>query len=177
MHGHGLVLPFEGVMPAIAEDAFIAPTATVIGKTAIGSRSSIWYGCVLRGDCGTIEVGGGTNLQDNTVVHITEGVADTFIGSTVLVGHSCLLHGCTLEDGCFIGMGATVMDNAVVETGAMVAAGSLVTPGKRIGKGELWAGNPAKYWRGLRDEEVAQWPEQCAHYAEMAERHIKSIGG
>lgn len=174
---HGLILPFEGTMPTIADDAFIAPNATVIGKTTIGSGSSIWYGCVLRGDCGTIEVGGGTNLQDNTVVHITEGVADTFIGSNIVIGHSCLLHGCTLEDGSFVGMGATVMDNVVVETGAMVAAGSLVTPGKHIKKGELWAGNPAKYWRDLRDEEVAVWPGQCAHYAEMAEKHIKSIGG
>ena len=174
---HGLILPFEGTMPTIADDAFIAPNATVIGKTTIGSGSSIWYGCVLRGDCGTIEVGGGTNLQDNTVVHITEGVADTFIGSNIVIGHSCLLHGCTLEDGSFVGMGATVMDNVVVETGAMVAAGSLVTPGKHIKKGELWAGNPAKYWRDLRDEEIAVWPGQCAHYAEMAEKHIKSIGG
>ena len=173
----GLILPFEGTMPTIADDAFIAPNATVIGKTTIGSGSSIWYGCVLRGDCGTIEVGGGTNLQDNTVVHITEGVADTFIGSNIVIGHSCLLHGCTLEDGSFVGMGATVMDNVVVETGAMVAAGSLVTPGKHIKKGELWAGNPAKYWRDLRDEEIAVWPGQCAHYAEMAEKHIKSIGG
>ncbi len=174
---HGLILPFEGTMPTIADDAFIAPNATVIGKTTIGSGSSIWYGCVLRGDCGTIEVGGGTNLQDNTVVHITEGVADTFIGSNIVIGHSCLLHGCTLEDGSFVGMGATVMDNVVVETGAMVAAGSLVTPGKHIKKGELWAGNPAKYWRDLRDEEIAVWPGQCAHYAEMAAKHIKSIGG
>lgn len=170
-----IILPFEGTHPKIAGDAFIAPGASVIGQAAIGSRSSIWYGCVLRADIGKIIIGDNTNLQDGTVVHLTEGVSDTIIGSTVLVGHSCLLHGCTLEDGSFVGMGATVMDNVVVETGGMVAAGALVTPGKRIKNGELWAGSPAKYWRDLTDGEIAVWPAQCSHYAEMGAKHQAAI--
>ncbi|MCP5367415.1 MAG: gamma carbonic anhydrase family protein [Hyphomicrobiales bacterium] len=168
------ILPFRGQVPRIAPDAFIAPTATVIGDVSIGARSSIWYACVLRGDVHEIRVGEGTNIQDGTVVHVTGGRFGTYIGSDILIGHSALIHGCTLHDGCFIGMRATVMDGAVVETGAMVAAGALVTPGKRVPAGQLWAGSPAKHVRDLTPEDIATLGRGAEHYVEVAAAYMSA---
>ncbi len=173
----GLIVPYEGTHPEIAEDAFIAPNATVIGNTKIASGANIWYGCVLRGDDGSIYVGENTNLQDGSVVHITKNAFDTYIGANIVIGHMALIHACTLEDNCFVGMHATVLDGAVVESGAMVAAGALVAPGKRVKKGELWAGNPAKKMRDLRPEEVATWPAQVEHYRQLGITHRRNLEG
>ena len=169
----GLIKAFAGISPKIADDAFIAETATVIGQVEIGAGSSVWYGCVLRGDSNTIRIGARTNVQDGTIIHVNherEGAAGTrtVIGDDITIGHMALLHACTLEDRCFIGMKACVMDGVVVETGAMVAAGALVTPGKRVKRGELWAGSPAKFMRALTEKEVAYFAYSSAHYAELA---------
>lgn len=169
----GLIKRYAGIMPKIATDAFIAETATVIGQVEIGSGSSIWYGCVLRGDSNVIRIGARTNIQDGTIIHVNherEGAAGTktTIGDDITVGHMALLHACTLEDGCFIGMKACIMDGVVVEGGAMVAAGALVTPGKRVKRGELWAGSPAKFMRALTEKEIAYFAYSAAHYAELA---------
>lgn len=167
------ILPFEGVRPKIADDVFVAPGAIIIGDVEIGAGSSVWYGCVLRGDVNLIRIGAGSNIQDATVIHVTRRNHGTFIGDGVLVGHACLIHGCTLEDGAFIGMRATVMDGVVVEGGAMVAAGVLVTPRKRVAKGTLWGGSPAQYMRDLTDEEAANIPAAATRYADLAQRHRK----
>jgi carbonic anhydrase/acetyltransferase-like protein (isoleucine patch superfamily) len=169
----GLIKPFEGVTPKIAPDAFIAETAVIIGDVEIGAGASIWYGCVLRGDSNSIKVGARTNIQDGTIIHVNherEGATGTraTIGSDVTVGHMALLHACTLEDGSFVGMKACVMDGVVVETGAMVAAGALVTPGKRVKRGELWAGSPAKLMRPLTEKEIAYFTYSAQHYADLA---------
>ena len=169
----GIVMPFKGTLPKIAPDAFIASTAVVIGAVEIGAEASIWFGCVLRGDSNAIKIGARTNIQDGTVIHVNherEGAAGTktTIGSDVTVGHMALLHACTIEDGAFIGMKACLMDGVHVESGAMVAAGALVTPGKRIRKGELWAGSPAKLMRPLTDKEMAYFAYSAKHYCEVA---------
>jgi len=168
-----LIRPFENVAPNIAADAFIAETAVIIGDVEIGAGSSIWYGCVLRGDSNSIKIGARTNIQDGTVIHVNherEGATGTrtVIGSDITVGHMALLHACTLEDGSFVGMKACVMDGVVVEGGAMVAAGALVTPGKRVKKGELWAGSPAKLMRALTEKEIAYFTYSAQHYADLA---------
>jgi gamma-carbonic anhydrase len=169
----GIVMPFKGVLPQIATDAFIASTAVVIGAVEIGAEASIWFGCVLRGDSNSIKIGPRTNIQDGTVIHVNherEGAAGTktTIGADVTVGHMALLHACTVEDGAFIGMKACLMDGVYVESGGMVAAGALVTPGKRVRKGELWAGSPAKLMRPLSDKEMAYFAYSAAHYCEVA---------
>jgi carbonic anhydrase/acetyltransferase-like protein (isoleucine patch superfamily) len=151
----GDVLPYKGILPTIGADCYIAHGAKVIGDVEIGEQSSIWFNCVVRGDVNIIRMGDRSNIQDGSVVHVTEGGAATHIGTDVLIGHMCLLHGCTIEDHVLIGMGATIMDNVVVETGAMIAAGALVTPGKRVPSGQLWGGRPAKYMRDLTEEELA----------------------
>lgn len=158
----GNILSHEGKTPEIAPDTFIAHNAVLIGDVVIGAGSSIWYGCVLRGDLNELRVGRDTNIQDGTVVHVDSKTYGTYIGDRVTIGHMALIHACTLEDECMVGMRATVMDGAVVEKGAIVAAGALVAPGKRVGAGELWAGVPARRLRDTVDSDRAMidyiWP-------------------
>lgn len=172
----GLILPFKGTSPTIDDGCFIAPNATVIGDVVIGAGTSVWFGCVIRGDVHEIRIGERTNIQDGTIIHVTGGKLGTYIGSDITIGHAAVLHACTLEDGCFIGMGAVLLDGVVVETGAMVAAGAVVTPGKRVKAGELWAGNPAKPMRQLKDEEVAFFPKSAANYKTLADTYRQSLG-
>lgn len=172
-----LVIAFAGKTPVIAADAFIAPNATLIGDVAVGPGSSIWYGCVLRGDYNAIRIGARSNIQDGTVVHIDSRTFGTVIGDDVTVGHMCLIHACTLESGCFVGNKATVMDGAVVESGAMVAAGALVTPNKRVAAGELWGGSPARKLRDLRPEERATLTLTAKAYAAFAQEHRAACAG
>ncbi|MFN3075947.1 MAG: gamma carbonic anhydrase family protein [Alphaproteobacteria bacterium] len=170
-----LILPWHGVMPTIASDAFIAPNATVIGDVVIGAESSIWFGTILRGDVHEIRIGSRTNIQDGTVVHVTAGKFHTHIGSNITIGHGAVIHACTLEDDCFIGMRATIMDGACVESGAMVAAGALVTPGKVVKKGELWAGSPAKCVRPVSAEDLAFFPVSAERYCELAREYRRML--
>jgi carbonic anhydrase/acetyltransferase-like protein (isoleucine patch superfamily) len=173
----GFIRAYRGILPTIADDAFIAPNATVVGAVTIGAGASIWFNTVLRGDVGKILVGAGTNIQDGTIVHVTRQRYDTVIGANVLIGHKAMIHGATLEDGCFIGMGATILDGVVVEGQAMVAAGALVTPGKRIKQGELWAGSPAKLMRMLSQEEIDAFPRQVAGYQDLGQEYRSVIDG
>jgi gamma-carbonic anhydrase len=172
----GLILPFGNLVPKIAGDAFIAANATVIGDVEIGALSGIWFGCVVRGDGNSIRIGERTNIQDGTVIHV-DGEPDgrrgghgyaCLIGSGVTVGHMVMLHGCTLEDGAFVGMKSCVMNGVIVESGGMVAAGALVTPNKRVKRGELWAGSPAKLMRLLTPAELETFEWTAEHYAERA---------
>ena len=127
--GRGPVYAFEGHLPRVAADAFIAPTAAVIGQVEIGAQSGVWFHCVLRGDTNFIRIGQRSNIQDGTIIHVNAGAQPTIIGDDVTVGHGCIIHACTLEDRTFVGMGATVLDGAVIEAGGMLAAGALLTPG------------------------------------------------
>lgn len=168
-----MILPFRNHLPRIAADAFVAPNAVVIGDVEIGPEASIWFGCTIRGDVHAIRIGARTNIQDNSVVHVTEGRFATHIGANVLVGHGCIIHGCTLRDGCFVGMGSTILDGAVVEEKAMVAAGSLVTPGKVVKSGELWGGRPAKLLRPLSQQEIAGFALAVGHYVDIAKEYLR----
>ena len=171
----------EGRAPTVAEGAFVAPTASVVGDVSIGSGSSVWYNCVVRGDVNRVTIGRDTNIQDGTVIHVARNnaqglAAPTTIGDRVTVGHMALLHACTIEDEAFIGMGSVVMDGAVVQTGAMVAAGALVPPGKTIPTGQLWAGRPARYHRDLKENEKQFICGPSAQkYCELAEVHAKGL--
>jgi len=145
---------YKGIRPTVAAGAFVAPSADIIGDVEIGTKSGIWFGCVLRGDVAQVRVGERTNIQDGTVIHVTRNGHPTIIGSGVTIGHQALLHACKLEDSCFVGMGATIMDDAIIESGGMVAAGALITPSKVVKKGQIWAGNPGKFFRDLTEEEA-----------------------
>jgi carbonic anhydrase/acetyltransferase-like protein (isoleucine patch superfamily) len=158
-------------MPKIHPTAFIAAGAVIIGDVEIGANANVWFGCVIRGDVQSIRIGEGTNVQDGTVIHVTRGDGPTVIGKGITIGHSALLHACTLEDYCFIGMHATVMDKAVVESGAMVAAAALVTPNKRVLKGQIWGGNPAKFMRELTEKEAAYIKISEENYIRLAKEY------
>jgi len=173
-----LILPYlgeyapDGVSPTISPLAFIAPGSAVVGDVHIGADSGIWFGCAMRGDVNIIRIGERTNVQDGTVIHVTRKTGPTYIGSNVTIGHSVLLHACTIEDAAFIGMRATLMDGVVVESGGWVAAGALVTPGKRVPKGQIWAGNPAKYFRDLTKQEVDFIPISAENYVKHAREYL-----
>lgn len=165
-----LILPFGGHTPVVDPDAFVAPTATLIGNVTLASGSSVFYGAVLRGDTDSITLGAGSNLQDNVVVHCDEGVP-TSIGAGVSVGHGAVVHGCTIEDDCLIGMGATVMNGAVIGAGSLVAGGAVVLEGTIMPPRSLVAGVPAKVRRELSDEEVEGIRRNAAHYVELSTAH------
>lgn len=167
------IFVFEARAPAIAPDAFIAPSALLIGDIEVGSQASIWYGCILRGDVNRILIGARSNLQDGTIVHGSPKINPTNVGNDVLVGHAALLHGCELRDGSFIGMRATILNKAVVETGALVAAGALVTEGARIPSGEIWAGSPARKIGLLSVEAADGMRAAVKSYVELAQQHAR----
>tara|TARA_R110002167_G_scaffold259078_3_gene465586 strand:- start:111 stop:695 length:585 start_codon:yes stop_codon:yes gene_type:complete len=169
------ILPFEGHWPQIDNTAFVAPGAQVIGMVEMGPEASVWYNCVLRGDEEKIHLGSRSNIQDGSVVHTTTGLADTWIGDDVLIGHMCIIHGCRLEDRAFIGMGATILDNAVVESDAMLAAGALLTPGKVVPSGQLWAGRPAKFMRDLTPTDLENNSKSVAEYVRLSWAHRASL--
>ncbi len=175
MTGH--ILPYQGTLPTIAPDVYVAPNATVIGDVVIGAETSIWFNCVIRGDVHEIRIGERTNVQDGTIIHVTAGGNGTYIGSDITIGHGAILHACTLGDGCFIGMGAIVLDGAVVETGAMVAAGAVVTPGKRVKTGELWGGNPAKLLRELSEKDKGFFAINAVNYVALSQRYKTEEAG
>lgn len=165
-----LLIPFEGKTPQVDPTAWLAPNATLIGDVWVGPGASIWFGAVLRGDMDRIELGAGSNLQDNVVVHTDTGIP-TVIGKNVGVGHLALVHGATVEDGCLIGMGARLLNGSHIGTGAMVAAGALVLEGRSVEPGHIVAGVPAKD-RGELTPEVAQRVHENAfRYQELAARY------
>lgn len=162
-----MLYELDGIAPRIAADAWVAPDATVIGDVWLGSRSTIWFKAVIRGDTNRIRIGDRTNVQDGSVLHVNPGEAWRLeIGNDVTIGHACIIHACTLEDHAFVGMGATVLDGAVIEQGAMLAAGALLTPGKRIPRGELWGGAPARKMRDIPPADRANLDQTAVHYAE-----------
>ncbi len=167
-----LILPFRDARPRVSPQAWVAPGAVLIGQVELAAGSNVWFGCVLRGDIAPIRVGENTNIQDGTVIHVSSKLTEgTRIGANVTIGHMCLIHACTLEDASFVGMKACVMDGAVVETGGWVAAGAVVTPGKRVPKGQLWAGTPARYLRDLTSEEKRYIEHLPAQYVRLASEY------
>lgn len=167
---YGTVFSFEGVTPQIAADAFIAPTAAVIGDVVIGSETGIWFHCLVRGDMGIIRIGARTNIQDGTIIHIDSGGMDTFIGDDVTVGHNAVIHACTLKNRAFVGISATVLDGAVIEEGGLLGAGGLLTPGKVIGRNEMWTGSPAKLRRVMDEEERTRFDRNATVYRDLAKQ-------
>jgi gamma-carbonic anhydrase len=166
---------FLSTEPQLAENAFIAAGATVIGDVRLGARSSVWYGCVLRGDINFIQIGEATNVQDGTVIHLADDFP-VIIGDYVTIGHAAVVHACVVEDECLIGMNSTILDGAVIGARSIVAAGSLVPQGMQVPPGSLVAGVPAKVKRALGEEEQAFLRSWAEKYVAVAAAHDARAG-
>ncbi len=170
------IIPLHGHTPRIHPSAFIAPGCQIIGDVEIGEGASIWYNCVLRGDVNFIRIGARTNIQDGTVIHCDSDKdgrdgRPTIIAENALVGHMCMLHGCTIGSNALVGLGSIVMDGCVVEDNAMLAAGAMLTPGKSIPSMQMWGGRPARYMRDLDEAWVMMNKIGVAHYVENGQMH------
>lgn len=168
-----LIKPYKGIMPKIHETVFMVENAVVIGDTEIGEYSSLWFNAVVRGDVNYIRIGDRTNVQDNSVLHVTNKTCPLIIGDDITIGHSVTLHGCTVEDRCLIGMGAIVLDNAVIGAGSLVAAGTLVPEGMRIEPGSLVMGLPAKVVRKLDKKESEKITQSAVNYMGYARDYME----
>jgi carbonic anhydrase/acetyltransferase-like protein (isoleucine patch superfamily) len=159
--------------PEEGKDVYVAASATIVGRIDIGDLSSIWPNVSARGDVNWIKIGKRTNIQDNSVLHVTYDTHPLSIGDDVTIGHGCILHGCTIKDRCLIGMGSVVLDGAEVGPDAMVGAGSVVKQGDVVPSGTLYLGVPARFKRDLSDEEVAAILESAKEYAAFAQEYRK----
>ena len=160
--------------PTVADDAWIAPGATLVGAVTVGPGSSVWYGAVLRGDGDRIVVGARTNIQDGCVLHADPGVPLT-LGDGISVGHRAVLHGCTVGDDTLVGMGAVVLNGARIGTSCLIAAGALVLEGVEIPPRSLVAGAPAKVRRPLTDDEVARLRANADTYERLMRLHAGAV--
>ena len=159
-----MLRPFRAIHPDVSESAFVDESAQVIGDVHIGSESSMWMNVVVRGDINFIRIGARTNIQDLTCVHVVRDTHPTVIGDNVTIGHSAVIHGCTIEDRCLIGMGAILLNGCRIGTGSIVAAGALVPEGMDIPPGSLVMGMPAKVRRTLTAEEDASIQRYADNY-------------
>lgn len=166
-----MIRPFRGTHPQIHESAYIDESAVVIGDVHIGEESSVWCNVTIRGDCHYIRIGNRANIQDNSVIHVTNDTHATILEDEVTVGHSVTLHGCYIERGALIGIGSIILDDARIGHHSLVAAGSLITPGTKIPPRSLVMGSPAKVKRELTDEEVANLDYFWQNYVEFTEQY------
>ncbi len=169
---------YNKIEPTIGKDVFIAQNATVIGEVSIGEDSSIWFGCVIRGDVNYIEIGKRVNIQDMSMIHVTHASMEnpegnpTIIEDDVTIGHKVMLHGCTIKKGSLIGMSATILDDAVIAEESIVGANALVTKGKKFPPRSLIVGSPAKVIRELTDEEVKELYASANRYVEYKNSYL-----
>ncbi len=172
-----MIRPFRGVHPQIHPTAFIEESAQIIGDVHIGEESSVWFNSVIRGDVFFIRIGDRSNVQDGSVIHVTNGTHPTILEDEVTVGHNVTLHGCHIQRGCLIGMGSIVMDDVVIGEQSIVAAGALVSPGTKVPPRSLVIGVPARVKRPLTDEEVAGLDQYWQNYVEYTGKYKEEKTG
>ena len=169
---------FQNQTPQLANGVYVHQTATIIGEVQIGKDSSVWPSAVIRGDINFIRIGRRTNIQDLSMLHVNHKSIDEplgsplIIGDNVTIGHTVILHGCTIEDECLIGMGSIIMDKVVVQKHVLVAAGSLVPEGKVLESGYLYVGRPAKKVRALTQDEIEQLMDSAEHYVQTKNLYL-----
>ncbi|MEO8276423.1 MAG: gamma carbonic anhydrase family protein [Thermoanaerobaculia bacterium] len=170
------IYPYLDKLPKLGAGVFLAPSADLAGEIEVGQDSSFWFHTAARGDVNWIRIGARTSVQDGTILHVTHERFPLAIGHDVVIGHSCMLHGCTLEDACLIGIGARVLDGAVVCSGAQIGAGAVVPPGMRIPAGMLALGVPAKVVRPLADAERDNIREIALRYVGVKNQYLQTMG-
>ena len=163
-----MIKQFEDKQPQLGHNVYISENAMVIGGVTLGDKVNIWFGAVIRGDMHYIKIGKRTNIQDNSVLHVTTAISPTTIGANVTVGHSAIIHGCTIGDNCLIGMGAILMDDAVIGAGSLIGAGALIPPNMIIPNNSLVVGSPGKVVREVNAVEKAMILERPQEYIDLA---------
>lgn len=163
------IYELDGVAPKIAESAWVADSAEVMGRVTLGEDASVWFGTVVRGDTESITIGAGSNIQDASVLHADFG-KPLVVGCNVTVGHQVMLHGCTIGDESLIGIGAVVLNGARIGRNCLVGAGALVTEGKEVPDGSMIIGSPAKAVRQLSPEQIEGLRQSARHYIDNARR-------
>jgi carbonic anhydrase/acetyltransferase-like protein (isoleucine patch superfamily) len=168
------IYQLDDLMPHVPDSSWVADSAQVIGDVRLGEGCSVWYGAVIRGDSATITLGDRSNVQDNSVLHVDDGVPLT-IGEGVTVGHQVMLHGCTIGDGSLIGIGAIVLNHVKIGRNCLVGAGALLTAGHEFPDGSLILGSPARVVRPLSEAQMADLRGSAEHYVVNAARHRKGL--
>jgi len=166
-----MIRPFNGIEPRIHESSYVTDDAIIVGDVEIGEDSSVWYGSVLRGDVNYIRIGARTNIQDQTIIHVSSKGLPTIVEDEVTVGHRVTLHACHVERGCLIGIGAILMDGVRVGAQSLVGAGSLLTPGTQIPPRSLVIGSPARVKRELTEDELASLEKSWRNYVELENKY------
>lgn len=161
--------------PKYGENCFLADGARLIGDVTMGSDVSLWFNVTVRGDCNWIKIGSQTNVQDNSVVHVTHKTGPVTIGERVTIGHNAVIHACEIGDGSLIGMGAVLLDGAVIGENCIVAAGSVVTPGKKFANGTMIMGSPAKAVRELKEQEYTWLEHSYKNYLTYKAQYIEDM--
>lgn len=172
------IRPYKQTLPKLGARVYIDESAAVIGDVVLGDDASVWPMCSVRGDVNFIRIGARTNIQDNSVIHVShrhaalpEGRSCT-VGDDVTVGHQCILHACTIGNQCLIGMGSIILDGAVLHDRVLLGAGSLVTEGKELEGGYLWMGRPAKKARALTEQEMDWFVYSAKHYVKLKDDYL-----
>jgi carbonic anhydrase/acetyltransferase-like protein (isoleucine patch superfamily) len=168
-----VIRTFQGIKPTIPDSCFIEDTAVVIGDVVLGEDCSVWFNAVIRGDVNHIRIGNRTNVQDLCMLHVTHDTHPLIIGNEVTIGHSVVLHGCTIKDRVLVGMGAIVMDGAVIGEDSVVGAGALVVEGTVVPPKSVILGSPGRVRRGVSDAELAWIKESAANYVKYASQYLK----
>ncbi len=162
-----MIRAFNGIEPKIHASVFVTEDSVIVGDVQIGEDSSVWYGSVLRGDVDRIRIGARTNIQDQTIIHVSSKGLPTIVEDEVTVGHRVTLHACHVERGCLIGIGAILMDGVRVGANSLVGAGSLLTPGTQIPPRSLVIGSPGRVKRELTEDEIASLEQSWKNYVEL----------
>ena len=168
------ILPYKNILPRIDKTAFIASTATIIGDVEIGSNSSIWFGTVIRGDVNNVKIGKNTNIQDNSVIHVSTDGQGCYIGDNVTVGHMAMLHGCTVGEGSLVGIGSVVLNGAKIGRNCLIGAKAFVREGMEVPDGSMVLGIPGKVVRQMSEEQIKGINGTAFHYQENWRNMVKT---
>ena len=171
-----MIRTFQGIKPTIPPSCFIEDTAVVIGDVVMGEDCSVWFNAVIRGDVNYIRIGDRTNVQDLCMLHVTSDTHPLIIGHEVTIGHSVILHGCTITDRVLVGMGAIIMDGAVIGEDSVVGAGALVVEGTVVPPKSVILGSPAQVRRAVNDKELAWIKKSAANYVRYARLYLADSG-
>ena len=169
-----VIKKFRNIKPDIKEALYIGDNCVLIGNIKLGKNVNIWPNSTIRADWSSIVVGENTNIQDNVVIHVDDSVnGDVVIGKNTTIGHGCIIHSCKIGDNCLIGMGSIIGNGTIIEDRAFIGKGSNITPNSIIKTGEMWFGNPARFMRNLRSDDLQYMENDVKKYLELAKEFLE----